>query len=269
MDLKNRLFYVSPIQRKQVCWWNGSLSSVLANDTRCTVSCHSWTSLYAFLLSIILTLTDPLDPAKTHWLITFHHLFSIKPCRVQIKFEKNRNYAELKLPSFQLTWSKHWSTWFSGHRGIQWLIKAPPSTLPLIDSESEYSCCSDRFKKKKSQHSEDTVLHRTTECERRRRIFVQPGHSDILKTLRKNLQREASCCFSPFSAAAAENAAALNLSSGCQIFLFFFLPPRVHWWIFQQVVNKPGWLLESRRLQLTHQCFCSFASRHGATREPF
>lgn len=62
--------------------------------------------------------------------------------------------------------------------------------------------------------------HRTTECERRRRIFVQPGHSDILKTLRKNLQRGASCCFSPSSAAAAENAAALNLSSGCQIFFF-------------------------------------------------
>lgn len=65
-----------------------------------------------------------------------------------------------------------------------------------------------------------------------------------------------------------KNAAALNLSSGCQIFIFF-LPPRVHWWIFQQVVNKPGWLLESRRLQLTHRCFCSFASRRGATREPF
>lgn len=186
------------------------------------VSCHSWTSLYAFLLSIILTLTDPLDPAKTHWLITFHHLFSIKPYRVQIKFE-NRNYAELKLPSFQLTWSKHWSTWFPGHQGIQRLIKAPPSTLPLIDSESEYSCCCDRLKKKKKwQHSGDAVLHRTTECERRRRIIVQPGHSDILKTLRKNLQREASCCFSPFSAAAAENAASAQPFQRLPDFFFFF-----------------------------------------------
>lgn len=146
MDLKNRRFYVSPIQRKQVCWWNGSLSSVLAHDTRCILSLVNFTLCFP-VVHHTHSDTDPLDPAKTHWLITFH-LFSIKPYRVQIKFE-NRNYAELKLPSFQLTWNKHWSTWFLGHQGIQWLIKAPPSTLPLIDSESEYSCCSDRFKKKK------------------------------------------------------------------------------------------------------------------------